>query len=118
MSRLPRPVATALILALAAFAFRVAMAETNPVRDVPSVGYQTLFMPAPKGPPVEIAIWYPADGATSPTPVGPFNQTVAAQAPVFGGNLPLVVISHGNGGSFSSHADTALALAKAGFVVA
>jgi predicted dienelactone hydrolase len=32
--------------------------------------------------------------------------------------LPLIVISHGSGGSFEGHYDTALALAEAGFVVA
>lgn len=34
------------------------------------------------------------------------------------GPRPLVVISHGNGGGFMGHADTAEALAEAGFVVA
>jgi predicted dienelactone hydrolase len=32
--------------------------------------------------------------------------------------LPLIVMSHGTGGSFEGHYDTALALAEAGFVVA
>lgn len=36
----------------------------------------------------------------------------------FAGPRPLVVISHGNGGVFSGHHDTAEALADAGFVVA
>ena len=35
-----------------------------------------------------------------------------------GEGLPLVVISHGNGGTLYEHIDTARALAKAGFVVA
>jgi len=39
-------------------------------------------------------------------------------APVVGKALPLVVISHGNGGSSLSHHDTAVALAQAGYVVA
>jgi len=38
--------------------------------------------------------------------------------PVSGAQLPLVVISHGYGGSLFSHRDTADALANAGFVVA
>jgi predicted dienelactone hydrolase len=43
---------------------------------------------------------------------------VAANGAVAGRHLPLVVISHGNGGSLGGHYDTALALASAGFVVA
>src|SRR5262249_3308767 len=37
---------------------------------------------------------------------------------IAGRGLPLVVMSHGTGGSFEGHYDTALALAEAGFVVA
>lgn len=83
-----------------------------------SVGYQTLTIPDPSGPPVEIGIWYPATDAPSLQPIGPFMQSVATGAPVSGRRLPLVVISHGHGGTISSHLDTALALARAGFVVA
>jgi predicted dienelactone hydrolase len=43
---------------------------------------------------------------------------VAANGPISGRDLPLVVISHGNGGGLGSHADLALALAAAGYVVA
>jgi predicted dienelactone hydrolase len=43
---------------------------------------------------------------------------VAAGAPITGDRLTLVVMSHGNGGWFGGHYDTAIALAKAGFVVA
>lgn len=53
----------------------------------------------------------------SPTRVGSFTQNLVPGA-VRGRNLPLVVMSHGNGGSFASHVDTAFALAEAGFVVA
>jgi predicted dienelactone hydrolase len=42
---------------------------------------------------------------------------VARGAPVSGDALPLVVISHGNGGGPASHADLALALANAGYVI-
>jgi predicted dienelactone hydrolase len=39
-------------------------------------------------------------------------------APIKGDDLSFVVISHGGGGSYASHYDTALALAHAGFVAA
>lgn len=42
----------------------------------------------------------------------------AVWAPATGSALPLVVISHGYGGSFRGHHDTAEALADAGFIVA
>jgi predicted dienelactone hydrolase len=45
-------------------------------------------------------------------------QSVAVDGNVAGQKLPLIVISHGNNGTFASHSDTALALASAGFVVA
>jgi predicted dienelactone hydrolase len=47
-----------------------------------------------------------------------FTQLVARDADVVGGNHPLIVLSHGTGGLYSSHYDTALILAHAGFVVA
>jgi predicted dienelactone hydrolase len=43
---------------------------------------------------------------------------VAADGPIRGQDLPLVVISHGNGGGPGSHADLALGLANAGYVAA
>jgi predicted dienelactone hydrolase len=45
-------------------------------------------------------------------------MNVARNAPIAGDERPLVVISHGNGGGPASHADLALALADAGYVVA
>ena len=39
-------------------------------------------------------------------------------APVAGERLPLILISHGHGGSYAGHVDTAIALANAGYVVA
>jgi len=49
--------------------------------------------------------------------VGPFQQMVVHDSVVSGNRLPLVLISHGTGGSEGSHYDTALALAAEGFVV-
>ena len=83
-----------------------------------SVGFQRLEMPDPAGPPVEVGVWYPTNAAASPQPLELFTQTVAKDGPVAGEHLPLVVFSHGNGGSLGGHYDTALALARAGFVVA
>ncbi|HUZ14052.1 MAG TPA: dienelactone hydrolase [Caulobacteraceae bacterium] len=83
-----------------------------------TVGFQKLALPNPGGKPLTVGIWYPSDAAARPTPLEDFTQVVAADGPVAGRRLPLVVISHGSGGSFAGHYDTALALARAGFVAA
>jgi predicted dienelactone hydrolase len=63
-------------------------------------------------------IWYPTSGDTHVQPLGLFEQDIAQNGPVLGSNLVLVVISHRNGGTKDEHYDTALALARSGFVVA
>lgn len=83
-----------------------------------SVGFQTLAIPQDAGEPLKLSLWYPSDATPAETRVGLFMQTLAAGAAPTGQSLPLVLISHGTGGSRESHADTAFALAEAGFVVA
>jgi predicted dienelactone hydrolase len=83
-----------------------------------AVGFQSLTVPQPGGGTMEVAVWYPTDAAPKDSPVATFIQTVAVDAAPSPGVRPLVVISHGNGGSLTSHADTAFELAKAGFVAA
>ena len=86
----------------------------------PGVGFQYLQIPDASGTPVEVGVWYPApaDAPLVPSRVGTYVLKLALDAPVRGAHLPLVVMSHGNGGEFSGHWDTAVALAQAGFVVA
>jgi predicted dienelactone hydrolase len=83
-----------------------------------AVGFQHFFIPDPKGPPIEVGVWYPTDAAPKQEVIETAPQTVATDAPVQGDRLPLVVISHGHGGSYAGHLDTAIALAEAGFVAA
>lgn len=83
-----------------------------------SVGYQSATIPVADGKPIPVTIWYPATATATERNIGPFRQTVAANAPVAGQRLPLVIVSHGTGGSKEGHSDTAWALANAGFVVA
>ncbi|WP_347337251.1 alpha/beta hydrolase family protein [Bradyrhizobium centrolobii] len=47
-----------------------------------------------------------------------FGLTGVKDCPITGAKLPLIVFSHGRGGWFGQHHDTAEALADAGFVVA
>lgn len=64
------------------------------------------------------AVWYPCNQLPRKERLGPSVLFVAKDCPVTGDKLSLVVISHGRGGSFLDHSDTAEALANAGFVVA
>jgi predicted dienelactone hydrolase len=110
-----RPMQHLSVCLVAALLMLFAAATPAGARDV---GFQTLTIPNGTDKPIKIGVWYPTDAAASPQPLGLQTQTVAPDAPVAGQRLALVVISHGTGGSFSDHYDLALALAKAGFVVA
>jgi predicted dienelactone hydrolase len=65
-----------------------------------------------------VVIWYPSDAPAKPERLQLFTQTGAQNAPAAGRALPLIVMSHGTGGWYGEHYDTAVALAEAGFVVA
>ena len=82
-----------------------------------AAGFQYGTAPDPDGKPIELGIWYPSNASVAPQPLGLFTQQVAPYAPIAGQALPLIVISHGTGGGASSHYDTAIALADAGFIV-
>jgi predicted dienelactone hydrolase len=83
-----------------------------------TVGFQQLSVPDPPGKALSVAIWFPSVGEPVWVSVGPFQQIVVREGTITGTKLPLIVISHGTGGSGVSHYDTALALASEGFVVA
>jgi predicted dienelactone hydrolase len=87
-------------------------------KSAANVGFEELSVPYGSEPPIKIGVWYPTTSAASPQPLGGWSQTIAPAAPIAPGRHPLVVMSHGNGGWFAGHYDTALALAHAGFVVA
>jgi predicted dienelactone hydrolase len=82
------------------------------------VGFQVMTIPDGDARPLTVGVWYPTAAPARPTPLGGFTQDVAAGAEASGERLPMVVMSHGTGGWFGGHYDTALALAHAGFVVA
>lgn len=69
-----------------------------------AIGVEEAFAPDPDDKPLAVRIWYPSNS----------NQPNV----VLGDQLPLIIISHGAGGSNADHEDTARALAEAGFVVA
>ena len=83
-----------------------------------ATGFSLLTVELPEEKPLEIGVWYPSDSPVPESPNSPFGQALALNAPIKGKDLPLILISHGYGGWLGSHANTALALAQAGFVVA
>ena len=82
-----------------------------------AVGFQQLTIPDRDGKSMQAGIWYPSNTQPVAHPLGMFVQEVALNGPIAGQGLPLILISHGTGGSMSSHIDTANVLARAGFVV-
>jgi predicted dienelactone hydrolase len=82
------------------------------------VGFAQVAVKDPQDKPLQVDIWYPTDSPPGLSIIGLSAQKVATNGTVAGRGLPLIVISHGNRGLASSHSDTALALASAGFVVA
>ena len=97
----------------------VAAALLTALRTENPVGFQVVRATCADGKSFPVAVWYPTDARPRPTTLlGPLLMDVAADGPIRGQNLPLVVISHGNGGGPGSHADLALALASAGYVAA
>ena len=74
--------------------------------------------PDAEGPAIKALVWTPCAEAAQEVPIGPYILNGRRNCPTVGEKLPLVVISHGHGGSFLGHHDLAEALADAGFVVA
>src|SRR5579863_2261480 len=76
-----------------------------------SAGFRMFELPFPT------LVMYPSDAPERLERVGPFEMSVAMNAPAAGA-FPLVVISHGSGGSPMSHRTLAAHLARNRFVVA
>ncbi|NKJ04230.1 MULTISPECIES: dienelactone hydrolase [unclassified Rhizobium] len=81
-----------------------------------AVGFQYLSIPDDIGRPIELGIWYPSNSVATPTTLGDVAQTVAVNGEITGDHLPTVIFSHGSAGHFSDRSESALVLAKAGFV--
>ena len=83
-----------------------------------NVGFSRLSTPDPMGGDMPYALWYPTDVPDGTVNIGatefPSTQDAEAAAGPFG----LVILSHGSGGSPLGHRDTAIALARAGFIAA
>lgn len=95
-----------------------AMADSPTPRAELALGFQVAAAADADGKPFAVGVWYPTDAAAAATQSPPKPMGAIQNAPIAGKGLPLVVISHGNGGGMASHIDLAIALANAGYVVA
>jgi predicted dienelactone hydrolase len=63
-------------------------------------------------------VLYPTHVPSSPTAFGPYSMDVSPDAPAAEGQYPLIIISHGTGGSHLVYRTIGTHLAKNGYVVA
>jgi predicted dienelactone hydrolase len=85
---------------------------------VHAAGFRFLTVPAEAGfPQVEAAVWSPCREPVGEVKLRTMILPATQNCAVSGDKLPLIVISHGYGGGFSGHHDTAEVLADGGFVV-
>lgn len=82
-----------------------------------TVGFQLASAPDQDDRPLRLGIWYPSEASAQPNDVGPYRLVVAMDGAPSGHDLPLIVMSHGTGGSLFDAAELASGLARAGFVV-
>lgn len=84
-----------------------------------AAGIKFVQIPADaNGPALKAMVWTPCAEPAQDVPIGPFILRGRRDCPTVGEKLPLIVISHGHGGSYLGHHDLAEALADAGFIVA
>jgi len=70
-----------------------------------------------RGAKVPLLVMYPSSAPERPERIGPYAVSVAMEGPVEAGTFPLVIVSHGSGGSRFTHRVLAAGLARQGFVV-
>ncbi len=105
----------AIALALASLACSTTV-KAEPLS--PNVGMEQVTAPVSDDIAVSVTLWYPSVSAARTQTLGPFQLDVAMAGDPVAKRLPLIVISHGTGGSAFGAVNHAIALAKAGFVVA
>ena len=74
-----------------------------------TVSYEQLF---------PMAVWYPTQSIEKPWKVGHYRIEATPNAQMAPGKFPLLLLSHGSGGSEFGHHDWAQFLARHGFIVA
>lgn len=81
-------------------------------------GFRLIDVPGDAdGPALHGAIWYPCSEPPGKVDLGKITVPGVKDCPFAGARLPLIVVSHGRGGSFVLQHDTNEVLADAGFIV-
>lgn len=99
-----------------------ALAAATP--SIEAAGFRELQIDDPGHRDLTVGLWYPSDAPVPEQPNTEFELPAALNAPIANSNSRansnggLILISHGFGGWYAGHADTAAALADAGFIVA
>ena len=84
-----------------------------------AAGFIQLNVPAQGDEPaLSGAVWYPCQAPTVHLMIRLVALDVSPDCPLTGPPKGLIVFSHGSGGTYLGHADSAIALAEAGFIVA
>ena len=106
-------------IVFALFAGLLVLPATAFAQAVTGVGFDAITIHDPvNGGTMPGYVFYPATQAKDVTHVGPYALHATRNAQAVAGAKPLVVISHGHGGSDLGHHDLAVYLASHGFVVA
>jgi predicted dienelactone hydrolase len=99
--------------------FLVAIALCLAATVAQAAGFRLIDIPADaEGPALQGAMWYPCAEPPGEVRLDKITLPGVMDCPLLGENLPLIVVSHGKGGSSIGHHDTDEVLADAGFVAA
>lgn len=97
----------------------LALPISSYAQSVTGVGFASIKIPDPvNGGTKPGYVFYPSAAPSATTWIGPYKTHATRNAPPVPGHYPLVVISHGHGGSALSQHDLAAYLASHGFVAA
>lgn len=87
--------------------------------DEANVGFRLVELADPVSrQPMRAAVFFPTQERAGVSRIGPLEIAAVRDAVAQAGRHPLVVLSHGSGGSLLSHHDTAIFLARNGYLVA
>ncbi|MBR0938279.1 dienelactone hydrolase family protein [Bradyrhizobium jicamae] len=99
------------------FASTVAVALCLSASLANAAGLRLIKVETDGAPPMQVAVWSPCAAPAGEVKLRTITLPGTTDCPIAGEKLPLIVVSHGYGGSFTGHHDTAETLADAGFVV-
>jgi predicted dienelactone hydrolase len=104
------------ILKLAAI---LAITAFSNIHQAQAAGLQLIEVPQDNhGPAIRGAVWYPCASTPTDIKIASFDMKAVLDCPITGTKHPLVVISHGAGGTFGNFHALAEMLADKGFIVA